>query len=191
MSLQHHWAGISEEVYQIYHNDWGKPFPHPEEVGDIHERWRRWLSEGRHEWVKDGYPFQSVFNFAESFWKYRHLPNILLVHFNDLKRDLEGEMRRVAKFLRKEIPEADWPAYVEAATFKSMKRDLNRLSPSFNFIFSHGAEGFMHSGRNKRWKEVLTAEDLALYEERASYLATDLRAWMENGRLVAGEPQDW
>ena len=191
MSLQHHWAGISEEIYQIFHNYWGKPFPHPEEVGDIHERWRRWISEGRHEWVRDGYPFQSVFNYAESFWKYRHLANILLVHFNDLKSNLEGEMRRVAKFLGKKIPETDWPTYVETATFKSMKRDINQLSAWFNFIFSHGAEGFMHSGKNQSWKNVLSGEDLALYEERASYLAPDLRAWMENGRLVAGEAQDW
>ncbi len=49
----------------------------------------------------------------------------------------------------------------------------------------------MHSGKNQSWKNVLSGEDLALYEERASYLAPDLRAWMENGRLVAGEPQDW
>ena len=191
MSLQHHWAGISEEVHQIFHNYWGTPFPRPEEVGDIHERWRRWLTEGRHEWVSDGYPFQSVFHYAESFWNYRYLPNILLVHFNDLKSNLEGEMRRVAQFLGKKIPEADWPAYVEAATFKSMKRDINRLSPSFDFIFSHGSQGFMHSGRNQSWKDVLTEEDLALYDKRASQLAPDLRAWMENGRLVAGEPQDW
>jgi len=34
----------------------------------------------------------------------RHLPNILFVHYNDLKADLEGEMRRIARFLEIEVP---------------------------------------------------------------------------------------
>ncbi len=191
MSLQHHWSGISDEIYKIFLDYWGSPFPRQEEVGDIHERWRRWMTEGKHDFVSDGYPFQSVFNYAESYWKYRHVPNILLVHYNDLKANLEGEMRRVAKFLEKDIPEADWPAYVEAATFDSMKKHMPTLSPSFEFIFDHGAVGFMHSSDNNRWREILTEEDLALYEEKASKLDPALRNWLENGRLVAGDVQDW
>lgn len=191
MSVQHHWSGISDEVHNIFNDYWHTPFPRFEESGDIHERWRRWITEGKHDWVSDGYPFQSTLNYAESFWNYRHVPNILLVHYADLKADMEGEMRRVAKFLDVEIPEAEWPAYVQAASFDSMKRDLDKMVPSFNFIFTHGATGFMNKGTNNRWKDVLTEEDLALYEAQASKLDPALRNWLENGRLVAGDQQDW
>lgn len=39
----------------------------------------------------------------------RDLPNLLLVHFNDLKADLTGEMQRIADFLDMDIPEEKWP----------------------------------------------------------------------------------
>ena len=35
----------------------------------------------------------------QSWWNYRHLPNILFVHYNDLKENLTGEIRRIADFL--------------------------------------------------------------------------------------------
>ena len=36
-------------------------------------------------------------------------PNLLMVHYADMKADLEGEMRRVAGFLEIEVPERLWP----------------------------------------------------------------------------------
>lgn len=191
MSVQNHWVGITDELYQKFHAYWGTPFPRQADVGDIHERWRRWMTEGSNKFVSDGYPFQSAFNYAESYWNYRHIPNILLVHFNDLKADLEGEMRRIARFLNKEIPDSDWPAYVEAATFKTMKKDMSTLKPEIEQLSNYGTKGFMHSGKNKRWMDVLTEDDLALYEARASTLDTELRNWLENGRLLSGDIQDW
>lgn len=191
MSLQHHWEGAALPMYDLLDSLWPTPFPKFTESGDVHERWRRWMTEGRHDWVTDGYPFQSVFNFTEAFWKVRDTPNVLLVHYNDLKADLGGEMKRVAAFLDIEVPGADWPAYVEAATFEAMKRDLTVMVPEFDIFFDHGAVGFMNKGVNNRWKDVLTDDDLALYEQRASQLDPDHRNWLENGRLVAGNPQDW
>lgn len=190
MSLQHHWQGAAEPMYDLIDTLWPDPFPRFADQGDIHERWRRWMTEGRHDFVSDGWPFQSVFNFADSFWNTRTTPNILMVHYNDMKTDLEGEMRRVAEFLEIEIPEADWPGYIEAASFDSMKRDLDEMVPEFNFFFAHGATGFMNKGTNNRWKDELTDEDLALYEAKASKLDPAHRNWLENGRLIAGDPQD-
>ena len=191
MSLQHHWEGAALPMYDLLDSAWPTPFPKFTESGDIHSRWKRFMTEGRHDWVNDGYPFQSVFNFTESFWRHRDTPNILLVHYNDLKRDLEGEMRRIADFLDVEVAEADWPDYVEAATFESMKRDLKVMVPEFDEFFDHGAVGFMNKGTNDRWKDMLSEEDLAMYDERASQLDASHRNWLENGRLAAGNPQAW
>lgn len=148
------------------------------------------MTEGKND-MADGYPFQSVFNFAEKFWDFRHAPNVLLVHYNDLLQNTEQEMRRVAKFLEVEVPETEWPDYIKAVSFDSMKRDLDKMVPSFNFIFKHGATGFMNKGTNHRWKEELNAADLALYEARASQLDPKLRRWLENGRMATEDVQAW
>ena len=129
----------------------------------------------------------SMFSYVETFWPYRHLPNILMVHFTDMLDDLEGQMRRVAKFVGIDVPEEKWPALVEAATFDSMKRDLDTLDPEFMEIFKGGSQAFMDSVDGK-WEEILNKEDLKLYEARASKLDPQLREWLEKGSLAVGYP---
>jgi aryl sulfotransferase len=46
-----------------------------------------------------------------------------------------------------------------------------------------GADGFLYKGHNGRWRDVLTEEDLRLYEKVAGSLEPGLRAWLEAGRL--------
>ena len=65
---------------------------------DVHELWRNWMTRPCFPWEHDGYPFGSVLHHTRTWWDYRHLPNILLVHFADLLVDLEGEIRRIARF---------------------------------------------------------------------------------------------
>ena len=56
------------------------------------------------EWLDgDGYPFWPFFENVLSWWEIRHLPSVALLHFGDLKRDLSGEIRRIAAFL--DIPD--------------------------------------------------------------------------------------
>ena len=44
----------------------------------------------------DGRFGAQFFIFEETYWRERNRPNLLLVHYNDLKEDLAGEMRRIA-----------------------------------------------------------------------------------------------
>ena len=44
-------------------------------------------------------------------------------------------MRRIARFLDIEVPEAKWPILSDAATFASMKRDAALLGPEMDMIF--------------------------------------------------------
>ena len=48
-------------------------------------------------------------------------PNVVLVHYDDLLADLEGQMRCVADRLGIAVAEQSWPALVEAATFERMR----------------------------------------------------------------------
>jgi len=149
---------------------------------DVREFWRVWMTRGTHSWESDGYPFWSHLHHARTYWDVRHLPNVLLVHYNDLKADLEGEMRRIGRFLDIEVAEEHWPVFVDAATFSGMRRDAALLGPEMGMVFEGGAERFLYKGTNDRWRDVLTPEDLSLYEVAAARALTpDLKRWLEEG----------
>ncbi|MEY4269501.1 MAG: hypothetical protein RLZZ58_717, partial [Pseudomonadota bacterium] len=124
-----------------------------------------------------------------SYWAARHRPNMLMVHYNDLKADLDGEMRRIANFCGIETPDALWGELVAAADFAAMKRDAAALLPAAGVVFAGGGERFLHKGTNQRWRDVARAADLACYQsEAARGMSPALKAWAESGRLVAGDP---
>src|SRR5690606_21503037 len=83
---------------------------------DVRQCFHRWLDE-------DGYPLWPFWSLVRSWWDMREQPNVLLMHFNDLKTDLEGQIRRIARFLDIEIDDAVWPDIVRHSTFEYMKRN--------------------------------------------------------------------
>ncbi len=159
----------------------GQPFPRP--PADAREYFRRWLREGL-AGETDGLPFGSWFNCERTWWADRHRPNLLMVHYRDLKTDLAGEMRRVAEFLDIAVPEPLWPTLVEAATFAAMRRNGDMLQPALRGGLIGGSATFFHKGENGRWRGVLTDDDIAAYEARVrERLEPDCAAWLQAGRL--------
>ena len=157
---------------------------------DIREFWRLWMTRGAYPWESDGYPYWSHHRHARTYWDFRHLPNLLHVHYNDLKADLPGEMRRIARFLDIGVPEAKWPMLVDAATFAGMKRDTAFLGDEMGMIFEGGADRFLYKGTNDRWRDLLTADDLALYEAAAARTLTpELKRWLEDGAASGVDPK--
>ena len=186
-SLQNHWSILTDGNLASKDKYGDKPFPRFEDGGDVHQRWKDWLTKsGGFKWEQDGYPFWSMFSYVESFWPYRKLPNILMVHFTDMLNDLEGQMRRVAAFVGIEVPEEKWPELVNAATFDSMKKDLKTLQPKFDKMFKGGGDAFMDKV-DGIWKEILTTdEDTKNYESRMGQLDSELREFIEKGSLELG-----
>jgi len=143
--------------------------PIPGWSGDVHGFFARWTEEG------------AFLDHVATFWQRRNLPNLLLVHYNDLKADLDGEMRRIAGFLDTRVPEAQWPAVVERCTFKSMKARPEEIG-TFQ-IYEGGADSFFYKGSNGRWRDVLSPAELTRYEQRvAEVLPPDAARWLEQGR---------
>jgi aryl sulfotransferase len=133
-----------------------------------------------------GYPF---FDFEATYWRERQRPNLLLVHYNDMKEDLAGEMQRIADFLEIEIPETVMPSLVEAARFEAMKKAGNELFPKLPQVFDRGADRFINKGQSGRWRQYLTDGDVRRYEAIVKRACTPgLAHWLEGGRRGAGEP---
>jgi aryl sulfotransferase len=91
-------------------------------------------------------------------------------------------MRRIADFLDCDIPEDSWPTIVEHCSFDFMKKHAANVAPMGGGIFEGGPEVFIHKGVNGRWRDVLTAQDVADYERTArEQLGEECAAWLKNG----------
>jgi aryl sulfotransferase len=152
--------------------------PYPRVPADPGEFFQYWLTHGAVPGHSDGSPFLSYFALERTYWEERNRPNLLLVHYNDLKRDLEGEMRRLAAFLDITVHEEVLPALVHAAQFETMREEGDKLTPHVTSMFMGGAERFFNKGTNRRWEGVFSAESLALYQRK---LAQDFLPTARNG----------
>ena len=121
-----------------------------------------------------------------TWWEFRDLPNVLFVHYADLKADLETEIRRIADFCDIEVDGAAWPAILPSVGFEAMRAEARGSEDPIARALEGGAQRFFFKGDNGRWRGVLTEEDLALYETAASTLDPVLRRWLEGGRHAIG-----
>ena len=103
-------------------------------------------------------------------WQRREASNVVLVHYDDLLADLDGEMRRIAALLGITVPEDMWPDLVAAATFDSMRDRAQRTAPDPSGILKDTA-AFFRRGTSGAGLEVLTADEVAHYRARTAALA--------------------
>jgi aryl sulfotransferase len=141
---------------------------------------RDWLMD----WITDDLdPQQQLDSLAGQMWHLsdawarRAAPNVLLVHYQDLSEDLDGQMRRIARWLGITVPEPAWPDLVHAATFEQMRAGAARLNPDATVLKSGAA--FFRRGSSGEGRELLTGQELADYYARTARLAPpDLLAWL-------------
>ena len=183
MSLHNHHSNYTAEALANTNAGWdGEAFP--ECPDDIRGFWREWITRGWFEWESEGYPYWGNLHHTKTWWEYRHLPNILFVHYNDLLRDLTGEIIRVADYLEIPVGEDVLASIVEASSFDFMKKNADYIAPHEAQIFKGGGQTFIHKGTNGRWREVLTEEDLELYSAAMKrVLSPECAAYLELGRL--------
>jgi aryl sulfotransferase len=132
------------------------------------------------------------FEHAASFWRYRALPNILFLHYNDMSDDLEGETARLANFLGVARSPDEISALCEHARFDAMRAEADNVAPGSKVVgrWKSNTE-FFRKGRRGEWREVYSPETQALYltTTRARYDHTMLD-WLETGRAATGDPRD-
>ncbi|HEY5624579.1 MAG TPA: sulfotransferase domain-containing protein [Gammaproteobacteria bacterium] len=157
-SWYNHLRRMSQEFFDLFNDT-------PNRVGPTLDRPGEDVRQFFHEWLdQDGFFDWSYFDHIQSWWNIRNAPNVTLFHYNNLKANLPGGMRRMAEFLEIEVDEAKWPELVEHCTFDYMKANADDLMPDFPDAWEGGWQSFVYKGTNRRWADVLTPEDLAKYE---------------------------
>lgn len=180
MSMYNHHANFAPVAFELLNDTPGRVGPPlPPADPDPRRYFRTWLDN-------DGAPFWPFWENIASWWAVRDLPNVKLVHFADLKRDLEGEMRAIADFLEVDVPEDRWPEVVEHCTFDWMKANAPKVAPLGGAVWEGGASTFINKGVNGRWRDVLTAQDSLDYERLAlEKLGPDCAQWLATGEATA------
>ncbi|UCH24915.1 MAG: sulfotransferase domain-containing protein [Trueperaceae bacterium] len=195
MSLYNHYHNYTEDFLARL-NAFASDTPFPVCPDDIRAFWRQWMGRGWFEWEVEGYPFWGNLHHTKTYWDFRRLPNIYFVHYSDLLRDLEGEIRRLATFLEIPVTDEGVASVARSVGFGAMKADAIKkdadrrkelgLAPGEDFPdgFRGGETSFIHKGTNGRWREVLTEDDLALYHETVQRVLTpECARYVERGRL--------
>jgi aryl sulfotransferase len=184
LSMMDHIANLSDETRAAGLKRANLPpdFTFP---SDPNAMFPAWMTTGAQPWMSDGFPSGSVLYLADTYWRHRHLPNIVMLHYRDMTANLDAEMRRLSTALGIPIDEARWPGLVEAARFEAMKGKADDLAPGAHLGEWSNNTNFFRKARKDEWQSALSAENLALYDKvTAARLESGLKAWLEGGRAA-------
>ncbi|HEX5125215.1 MAG TPA: sulfotransferase domain-containing protein, partial [Rhodocyclaceae bacterium] len=175
-SLYNHHANANQLWYEALNDSPGRvgpPIePPPEDVGQY---WRDWME-------RDGHPWWPFWENVRGWWNIRDLPNVMFIHFVDLKRDMPGQIRRIANFLEIPVDDAKWDTIFDHCSFEWMKKNAAKHVEGGGGWLEGGAQTFINKGTNGRWMETLSASEVAEYEMRAAMeLGSDCANWLANG----------
>lgn len=134
-------------------------------------------------WLReDGSPLWPFWENIRSWWAIRDLPNVHFVHFADLKRDMPGEIKKIAAFLDITPSPENWDGILEHCSFEYMKQHATASTPMGGAFWDSGAETFIHKGVNGRWADSLDPAVSREYEERAvGELGEAAARWLAHG----------
>ncbi|MBA2920058.1 sulfotransferase domain-containing protein [Sphingomonas sp. MAH-20] len=175
-SLHNHLYYGTDEFYRLINDTPGRVGPALERPpADIRRFFLDWLE-------RDGYPLWSFWENIRTWWNIRHLPNVMLLHFADLKADPAGKIRELAEFLDIAVADDAWPRILEHCSFDYMKRNADKSAPLGGMLWEGGAGRFINKGTNGRWRDVLTDADNRRYRQLSiEQLGADCATWLERG----------
>ncbi|MDP1793876.1 MAG: sulfotransferase domain-containing protein [Acidimicrobiales bacterium] len=142
--------------------------------------------EGFWHWVEHdsaGTPgMAEMLRIVDSFWQRRHEPNVVLLHYAELKTDLVGQMAYLAERLGFDRARARLEELAPAASFEGMKSAAERYAPNADQGHFVDPARFFNKGESGRWRSFLTDDDLPRYDQRVAELVSpELARWLHSG----------
>lgn len=178
-SMYNHHASANNQWYAMLNDTPGRvgePIDKP--PADVRQYYHEWLDGNGHPW----WPFWEN---IRTWWDIRNLPNVYLIHFANLKRDMPGEIRKLAEFLEIPINEDKWESILYHCSFDYMKANATKSVPLGGLFWDGGAQTFIHKGVNGVWRDVLTEAESLQYEQLAlAELGEECAHWLATGKTV-------
>ena len=183
MSFWNHYSNSSDFLLERLRDraaELGTEYPDPPD--DINTFWQNWCTKGWFDWQNDGWPHWSELHVMQSWWDYRHLPNIRLINYANMLEDTPGAIWELAAYLEIEVSDERVAAIAETVSFANMKANSDKFAPGGGRSWKGGGDTFINKGTNGRWRDEISPENLALYHQAADrVLSPDCRRWVENG----------
>ncbi|CAH3151103.1 unnamed protein product [Porites lobata] len=96
------------------------------------------------------------------WWEHRNEPHILLLKFEDLKKDLYSNVERISKFLGINLPEDVIARIAHQCTFSEMKKN----AANFKVDNNPSKPSFLRKGEVGGWKSHFSEELNRQFDER-------------------------
>jgi aryl sulfotransferase len=188
LSWNHHWDNMDPDAFfalraeAVGLADLAELGPPPEPAPtDPAEQFWSWASSDA---PAAGPTLHAILAQFQQSWDRRDEPNVALFHYSDLSTDLIGQMRRLADVLEIKVTDHRLGTLAEEATFDRMKARASDLAPNSDQGFWRSTQDFFHHGSSGQWRELLTDEDEARYQQIVRALvAADLDHWAHHGWL--------
>jgi hypothetical protein len=107
----------------------------------------------------------ALFGFLAAWWRLRNEPNVMFLHYADMKKDHEGSVRKIAKFLGEQPTDAQWTNILEYTSFPWMKHNESKFEAS-----TAGKVPILKSGAMIRQGEVGKAKADGMTDEISQHL---------------------
>jgi aryl sulfotransferase len=150
--------------------------------GDQSASWQDCFNWGMEE--------KKYWHFINSWLPYRHAENVLLLHYDDLKRDLGGNVRRIADFLALTHSDEQWMDILEKCGFAWMKAHQAKFDDraTVTKVRVSNAGAMIRKGLTGDYQTVFTPAQEAQWDAVALQELPDpaIRAWCDHGGILPG-----
>ena len=151
------------------------PRPRPD---DERDRFWQWIDDDTPP-TQSGSTLRFTVEHLQTFRGAAEDLDVVCLHYDDLKADLEGQMRGLAQHLGIAVDEDRWPSLVRAATFESMRSRADTTVPGGGREQWIDPAAFFSRGTSGQWRDLLDDADLARYAARVRALVSDdLVEWL-------------
>ena len=178
-SMYNHHLNANDMWYDALNNTpglVGPPMPKP--PGSPVEYFEHWLDN-------NGAPIWPFWENMRSWWEIRNLPNVKLIHFSDLKRDLKGQIESIGAFLDIEVDTPTMDKILLHCSFDYMKSNAAESVPLGGAFWEGGAGTFIHKGTNGRWADQLSDATSQKYLASAQQeLGEECAIWLASGNTA-------
>ncbi len=106
------------------------------------------------------YPIGPWPDHAASYWALRDRPNVLVMPFSEMKKDLPAWVRKVAETMRVELTDEQTAKVVERSSFDYMKANEPKFAPP-RMRFTKERATMIRSGKKGGSSELLSREQQA------------------------------
>ncbi len=129
-----------------------------------------------------------LLDITKSWWQLRDEPNVLLLHYSQLKENLGQEIRWLATFLGAEPKTLNLEQIIEHCSFDYMRHRAAKIVP-FGGAHLGNAKDFFQQGPKRNYERELTPTQIARFDSLAvQTLSSECAHWLETGLLPDVDP---